>query len=120
MDLPTLIKDSDLVVGDYQLKKLEELVDVFLEKSHELNLTSIKSDEEILVKHIVDSLILAKYISFRPKMSVLDLGTGGGFPGLPLAIPPLPTVFEIYCKKLPGAAPRSSTLFPFLMSLNLF
>jgi len=86
MELSSLANEAGLTIGDYHLKKLKELVEVFLERSRQLNLTSIKSDQDILVKHIIDSLIITKYIEIKSKMNVLDLGTGGGFPGLPLAI----------------------------------
>jgi 16S rRNA (guanine(527)-N(7))-methyltransferase RsmG len=67
-------------------QKIEKLLDVFIEKNQQLNLSSIRERDEVYTKHIQDSLALTKFISFQPGDEVMDMGTGGGFPGLPLAI----------------------------------
>lgn len=65
--------------------KLEQLAKVFCEKNLRLNLSSFKDLESIKSKNIDDSLILNDYIEFGSS-KVLDIGTGGGFPLLPLAL----------------------------------
>ena len=51
-----------------------------------MNLTSIREDPEIIVKHFLDSLSVLQYFDIKPGDSVIDIGTGAGFPGLPIKI----------------------------------
>lgn len=64
----------------------QQLIDVFLEKNTHLNLSAIRDAEGVRNKHILDSLELTKIVNFPTGTSCLDVGTGGGFPLLPLAI----------------------------------
>lgn len=64
----------------YQFKQL------VLEKNEVMNLTSIKDPDEFEIRHFYDSLYPARFMDFEPGLSVVDIGTGGGFPGIPLAI----------------------------------
>ena len=57
-----------------------------LEKNKPINLTAITDSDEFIRKHYVDSLLCASSAEFRNANSVIDVGTGGGFPGIPLAI----------------------------------
>jgi 16S rRNA (guanine527-N7)-methyltransferase len=67
--------------------KLEQLINLLLEKNKVLNLTSIVEVPQVWSKHIFDSLMLADFLKSNPLiLEVADVGTGGGFPGLPLAI----------------------------------
>lgn len=54
--------------------------------NEKINLVSRKDTEHLWVRHILHSLMIAKVIQFLPDTRVLDVGTGGGFPGLPLAV----------------------------------
>jgi len=65
--------------------KLKELVCLFLRENKKHNLSSIKSPKEVEVKHIKDSLELLEFTDLKNKQ-ILDIGCGGGFPCLPLAI----------------------------------
>lgn len=67
-------------------RQLNRLMEMVLEKNKVLNLTSITDPEDFELKHIKDSLILVDYLPISPGMKIADLGTGAGFPGLPLAI----------------------------------
>lgn len=67
----------------FQFKKLEEL---YHDWNAKINVISRKDIDELYVKHVLHSLGIAKVIEFQPKSTVLDVGTGGGFPGIPLAI----------------------------------
>lgn len=60
--------------------------DLVLEWNEKVNLTAIKDPEEFEVKHFVDSLLASSYPGFQKAENVIDIGTGAGFPGLPLAI----------------------------------
>ena len=82
IDLKILLPD----LSTHQCQKLEQLADLFLEWNQKLNLSAIRDRDGILVKHIIDSLLILPFHLFNPGDTVLDLGTGGGFPGLALAI----------------------------------
>ncbi|MFN8153519.1 MAG: 16S rRNA (guanine(527)-N(7))-methyltransferase RsmG [Bacteroidia bacterium] len=66
--------------------KLQAFKEVFLEWNEKINLISRKDTDAFEVKHVLHSLAIARFIRFYPDARVLDLGTGGGFPGIPLAI----------------------------------
>ncbi len=69
-----------------QLSKLARLADLIKEWNEKINVISRKDTENILEHHILHSLSIVKIIRFKEKTKVLDVGCGGGFPGLPLAI----------------------------------
>jgi len=66
-----------------QFKKLEEL---YKEWNAQINVVSRKDIDELYIRHVLHSLGIAKVQSFKADTKVLDIGTGGGFPGIPLAI----------------------------------
>ena len=59
-------------------------MELLLEWNEKINLTAITDPKEILLKHFIDSITISKYIEKKDK--VLDIGTGAGFPGIPLKI----------------------------------
>lgn len=67
-------------------KKREKLINVFLKKNQELNLSAIRDKEGVYEKHILDSLEIEKILKFKEWETICDIGTGWGFPLLPLAI----------------------------------
>lgn len=69
-----------------QVSQLHTLTDLFLETNQKINLSSIRERDAVLLKHVVDSLLILPYLSLKPKQRVLDVGTGGGFPGIALAV----------------------------------
>lgn len=60
--------------------------DLLKEWNQKINITSIEDDEDIYVKHFLDSILLMNEGNHNEKKSIIDVGTGGGFPGLPLKI----------------------------------
>ncbi|HDR88968.1 MAG TPA: 16S rRNA (guanine(527)-N(7))-methyltransferase RsmG [Bacteroidetes bacterium] len=74
--------------GIYQetIDQLERFRDLFLEWNQRVNLISRKDSENLTERHILHSLSIALYYPFIPGTRVIDIGTGGGFPGIPLAI----------------------------------
>jgi 16S rRNA (guanine527-N7)-methyltransferase len=64
----------------------ERLVPLYTEWNAKINVISRQDIENLEERHILHSLAIAKIIQFKPEANVLDLGTGGGFPGIPLAI----------------------------------
>lgn len=69
-----------------QIQKFKELEVLYKEWNSRINVISRKDIEDLYLKHVLHSLSIAKFISFKKNTSILDVGTGGGFPGIPLAI----------------------------------
>jgi len=69
-----------------QITKLDKLAELFLQWNQKLNLSSIRDLDGVKLKHIVDSLMVIPLEIIKKGQRILDLGTGGGFPGLALAI----------------------------------
>lgn len=69
-----------------QISQFETLVELYNYWNSKINLISRKDINEIEVRHFLHSLSIAKFFSFKPKTNILDIGTGGGFPGIPLAV----------------------------------
>jgi 16S rRNA (guanine527-N7)-methyltransferase len=69
-----------------QILQFEKLGELYPEWNAKINVISRKDIDELYVKHVLHSLGIAKVMEFQPKSTVLDVGTGGGFPGIPLAI----------------------------------
>ena len=73
-------------ITDMQCDKLYRFYEMVIEKNKVMNLTAITDYEEFVIKHFVDSLMIAKVMDMTVPMSVLDIGTGAGFPGVPIKI----------------------------------
>ena len=73
-------------LSNLQIQQFKALQHLYRVWNLKINLISRKDIESLYLKHVLHSLAIAKYINFSPKASVLDVGTGGGFPGIPLAI----------------------------------
>ncbi|MBR3634169.1 MAG: 16S rRNA (guanine(527)-N(7))-methyltransferase RsmG [Bacteroidaceae bacterium] len=69
-----------------QVAQLARLDGLYREWNDKINVISRKDIDNLYEHHVLHSLSIGKYISFRPATSILDVGTGGGFPGIPLAI----------------------------------
>ncbi|MEM7296818.1 MAG: 16S rRNA (guanine(527)-N(7))-methyltransferase RsmG, partial [Bacteroidota bacterium] len=69
-----------------QNKKIAALYPLYKEWNEKINVVSRKDIDQLYERHVLHSLAIAKFISFSPGSEILDLGTGGGFPGIPLAI----------------------------------
>ena len=82
-------------LSELQLQQLVQLPTLYKEWNDKINVVSRKDIENIIERHILHSLAIAKVITFLPDAEILDLGTGGGFPGIPLAIFFPETQFQI-------------------------
>jgi 16S rRNA (guanine527-N7)-methyltransferase len=71
---------------DVQKQQFNKLFPLYREWNDKINVISRKDIDNLYVNHVLHSLGIAKVISFKPGAQVLDVGTGGGFPGIPLAI----------------------------------
>lgn len=69
-----------------QLQQYEQVIDLYKEWNTKINVISRKDIEHLATRHVLHSLGIAKVQPFLPQTQVLDVGTGGGFPGIPLAI----------------------------------
>ena len=78
------VKKIGIELKEEQLEKFYLYMNILLEWNEKINLTAITNEEEIILKHFVDSLTINKYI--EEGKSIIDVGTGAGFPGIPIKI----------------------------------
>lgn len=71
---------------EQQQQQFAALYPLYKEANEKVNVISRKDIDELYERHILHSLAIAKFMEFMPHTKILDLGTGGGFPGIPLAI----------------------------------
>jgi len=79
-----LLDKYQLELSGEELKKFEKFLEIFMETNSQINLSAIRDKDWIIEKHFIDSLMLAVFMDVEGK--VADMWTGGGFPGIPLAI----------------------------------
>lgn len=82
----TLIQKYFKELTEQQIAQFDQLYSLYSFWNAQINVISRKDIDELYERHILHSLGIAKFISFKPGTTVLDVGTGGGFPGIPLAI----------------------------------
>ena len=80
-----LLNDLNIVLSSKQKKQFEDYFSLLVEWNSKVNLTSITDKEDVYIKHFYDSLCLTKAVSLS-KQTVLDVGSGAGFPSIPLKI----------------------------------
>lgn len=73
-------------IGAAERDQLRSLGSIYLDWNSKINLVSRKDIDRLFERHVLHSLAIAKFIRFKDGTAVMDLGTGGGFPGIPLAI----------------------------------
>ncbi len=81
-----LIKKYFPNLNEAQMAQYEQLAPLYEDWNSKINLISRKDMENFYEHHVLHSLAIAKYFDLLPGMKVMDIGTGGGFPGIPLAI----------------------------------
>ena len=81
-----IILDKFPDLSEKQISQFSKLKDLYTYWNDKINVISRKDIENIYLRHILHSLAIAKFINFKNGTTVLDLGTGGGFPGIPLSI----------------------------------
>lgn len=80
------LKEWKIELSDVQIQQFIQYYELLVEKNKVMNLTGITEWEEVVQKHFVDSLALVKAVDLSQKSRILDMGTGAGFPGIPLKI----------------------------------
>ena len=78
------VQKLKIYINNDQIQKFHIYMELLLEWNKKINLTAITDESEIILKHFVDSLTVLKYIDEKDK--IIDVGTGAGFPGIPIAI----------------------------------
>ena len=81
-----LIKTYFNTITDEQLELLQQYAELLKDWNAKINLISRKNEDAIVEQHILHSLAIFKFIQFKQGATIIDLGTGGGLPGVPLAI----------------------------------
>lgn len=73
-------------LSDGQIEQFEKLEALYADWNSKINVISRKDFSQFYERHVLHSLGIAKFIRFTPNTTILDVGTGGGFPGIPLAV----------------------------------
>lgn len=88
--MDNLLKNSLISIGvtptDKQIEQLDKFYEMLVEKNKVMNLTAITEYEAVVIKHFVDSMAVVNAFSFDKISSVIDVGTGAGFPGIVLKV----------------------------------
>ncbi len=84
-DLPTLSAFFPDLSSE-QIAQLDQLPELYAAWNAKINVISRQDVENLTERHVLHSLAIARFFNFKPDAQILDLGTGGGFPGIPLAI----------------------------------
>ena len=79
-------RELDVNLSEIQVKQFIKYYEILVEWNSFMNLTGITEYEEVVVKHFVDSLLIVKSFDLSKTKSLIDVGTGAGFPGIPLKI----------------------------------
>ena len=80
------VKELGITLTKDQMNKLEEYYNLLVTENEKINLTTITEKEEVYLKHFYDSLTLIKAYNLKKEISICDIGTGAGFPGVVLSI----------------------------------
>lgn len=80
------LKELNINPSSRIIEQFELYYDLLIEWNNKINLTSITKEDEVIIKHFLDSVLVIKAIDFQKVNTVIDIGTGAGFPGIPLKI----------------------------------
>lgn len=86
MDFNQLLANININLSEYQLKQFHDYFEFLVSYNEKVNLTAITEETEVYIKHFYDSLLLAKSINLNEVKTLCDVGSGAGFPSIPLKI----------------------------------
>ena len=86
MDFNSLLKNIDIELSERQIEQFKTYFEFLVEYNEVVNLTAITEEEEVYIKHFYDSLLLSKTIDLNSVKTLCDVGSGAGFPSIPLKI----------------------------------
>lgn len=79
-------KELDINLSEKQINQFYKYYEMLIEKNKVMNLTAIVEEDDVMIKHFIDSILAIKIFDFKNVNSIIDVGTGAGFPGIPLKI----------------------------------
>ena len=85
-DFHNLCTKNNITLSNQQITQFQKYYELLIEWNEKMNLTAITDFHEVCLKHFYDSIALIHYLEFKESDLVLDIGTGAGFPGIPLKI----------------------------------
>ena len=85
-DFNFLLKEIDIELSDKQLKQFSDYYHFLIEYNEKVNLTAITEEEDVYIKHFYDSILVSKALDLSKYESLCDVGSGAGFPSIPLKI----------------------------------
>lgn len=84
--IQTAFDQYDIPLTEHQVKQFYRYYEMLVETNQVMNLTTITEFEAVVYKHFIDSALLSHFVDLNPVKSCIDVGTGAGFPGIPLSI----------------------------------
>ena len=84
MDLKEISKKINIDLNENQINQFNKYMELLLEWNEKINLTAITEKDDIILKHFIDSMTVLEYI--EENSNIVDVGTGAGFPGIPISI----------------------------------
>ncbi|MCH1980960.1 16S rRNA (guanine(527)-N(7))-methyltransferase RsmG [Lawsonibacter sp. OA9] len=109
------VEQLNITLSDHQYHQFALYYDILIEWNKVMNLTGITEWDEVVVKHFIDSLAIVKACDMKQIKNVIDIGTGAGFPGIPLKI----AFPDVECVLLDSLAKRIKFLDEVVLALNL-
>lgn len=75
-----------IILDEVKYSKLDKYAEFLVEYNNNVNLTALTEPDDILFKHFIDSVMMLKYVDIPPNSTLIDVGTGAGFPSVPIKI----------------------------------
>ena len=84
--LRNLLDELDIIYTEKEIELFSKYYDLLIEWNSHINLTAITDLNEVIIKHFIDSVLVCSFINFDKGASIIDIGSGAGFPGIPIKI----------------------------------